>query len=165
MPPPPRAPRGAGTFALIDDATNAVREVKVVAPGAPSLSEIFHPALAVKFVPVSDAQAASVRSGWIYNRQTKTFSAPPPPPPVTAGGAAYYVPVSVVRERLEADGVWPAAAAAIAAEPALMLKVLTLTHGLDPNDPSVIGMLNTIGADAERILSPPGVALPPLPPA
>lgn len=64
-----------------------------------------------------------------------------------------YVPVYVARERLETMGKWGAAATAIAADPAMLLKVATLKEGLDVQDPAVLGLLAAIGADPAVILA------------
>lgn len=160
MPPPRTNPGGAaaaaaGTFALVEDVERggAVREVVKVRPGEPPLTVRFHPDVVARFVPVPDDQAGQVTPRWVYDPATGRF-APPPLAPAPAG--PYYVPVSVVRERLEADGLWPAAAAALLGAPEIMLKVLTLRVGIASDDPVAIAWLQGIGADPARVLAPPG---------
>ncbi|ONG55749.1 hypothetical protein BKE38_08765 [Pseudoroseomonas deserti] len=70
------------------------------------------------------------------------------------GEAVRYVPVSVVRERLEAVNLWSAVAAVLGADMAMAFKVLTLKEGLDPKDAQVIGLLEAVGADPASILAP-----------
>jgi hypothetical protein len=70
------------------------------------------------------------------------------------GEADRYVPVALVRERLEAADLWNATAVALVSNPAMMLKVMTLKDGLDPTDPQVIELLQAVGADPEQILAP-----------
>jgi hypothetical protein len=68
--------------------------------------------------------------------------------------AVRYVPVYLVRQRLEAAGLWEAIATALAAEPAKMLRVLSLEVGVATNDPDALAMLTAVGADPAEILAP-----------
>lgn len=63
-----------------------------------------------------------------------------------------YVPVSTVRERVEAIGKDAAVAAAIDALPAAQRwKLSTLKQGLDPADTRVTGLLSGAGLTADEI--------------
>jgi hypothetical protein len=73
-----------------------------------------------------------------------------------ASGAApgvRYVPVYLARQRLEAAGLWEAAAEVLASQPAKMLKVLSLEAGIATNDPDALELLTVIGADPAEILA------------
>ncbi|MFH5927545.1 hypothetical protein [Roseomonas xinghualingensis] len=65
-----------------------------------------------------------------------------------------YVPVHVVRERLEGGGLWDDMAEALISRPAMMLKVLTLAEGIASDDPDATELLTAIGADPAEILAP-----------
>jgi hypothetical protein len=75
-------------------------------------------------------------------------NAAPAPPPVR------YVPVPLVRQRLEAAGQWEAVAAVLMQNPAAMLRVLTLEQGIDPANEEAREMLTAAGADPDVILAP-----------
>lgn len=77
------------------------------------------------------------------------LQAQPPPPP-----GPRYVPVPLMRERLEAAGKWNALAAILAADPPTMLKVLTLARGVDATDPEAIALITAAGANPAVILAP-----------
>lgn len=70
--------------------------------------------------------------------------------------APVYVPVALVRERLEAADLWADAAAALMLDPAMLLKVLTLREGIASDDAQAIAWLTAVGADPEVILAPGG---------
>lgn len=74
--------------------------------------------------------------------------------PDVAPPTVAYIPVYIVRERLEAVGLWEATATALASDPAKLLKVATLHEGIDPGDPEVGALLQAIGADPAAILAP-----------
>lgn len=63
----------------------------------------------------------------------------------------YYVPMPLVRERLEAAGKWDAAVNAMTA--AQRLKLATLREGILNTDATAIALLNSIGADPAVILA------------
>lgn len=65
----------------------------------------------------------------------------------------YYVPMPLVRERLEAAGKWDAAVGAMTA--AQRLKLATLREGIANNDATAAALLNAIGADPAVILARP----------
>ena len=85
-------------------------------------------------------------------------AAMPVPDGFTAGPAAAaavrYVPVWLARQRLEAASRWAAVAAALASDPAMLLKVATLQLGLDAADVQVRALLTACGANADAILAP-----------
>lgn len=145
----------AQSYALMDG--NRVVEIVTIADGSPGLAQRFDRRVVQRMRGITVEQAAMIRPGWLL--VGGEFVAPDPPAPVPA-----YIPVPVVRERLELDGLWDDIAALLASQPSQMLKVVTLTDGVDPADPQVIGMLQAVGADPTRILAPPGVVLEPLPP-
>jgi hypothetical protein len=74
--------------------------------------------------------------------------------PGAGAPAVRYVPVYLARQRLEAAGLWEAAAEVLASQPAKMLKVLSLEAGIATNDPDALEMLTAIGADPAEILAP-----------
>lgn len=67
----------------------------------------------------------------------------------------YYVPVHVARERLEAAGKWADLATLMFAPENhdMLLKLLTLSEGIDPADPYAHAFLNAIGADPAVVLA------------
>jgi hypothetical protein len=128
---------GAVVLALVDDAD-----------GGPPLAERFHPSL----TPISLSGAPpQVTVGWYYDGSG--FSPPPPPPGVTSIG---YIPVHVVRERMEARGSWADMVAVLfaPANQAAMLKVLTLSQGIDPADTDAHALITAAGDDPNIILAP-----------
>jgi hypothetical protein len=73
-------------------------------------------------------------------------AAPSVPPP-------RYVPVPIVRERMEAAGKWDDLVAILVGQPAVMLKVLTLSEGIAPDDPQARALIAAAGADPDAILA------------
>jgi hypothetical protein len=73
----------------------------------------------------------------------------PPPGPV-------YLPVPLVRERLEAAGAWPQVAALLfqPGNEAMLLKLLTLAEGIAPDDPQARSLIAAAGANPDLILAP-----------
>jgi hypothetical protein len=65
-----------------------------------------------------------------------------------------YLPVPLVRERLEAVGRWDDLAALLVSQPAIMLKVLTLTEGIAADDQQARDLISAAGADPAEILAP-----------
>lgn len=66
-----------------------------------------------------------------------------------------YVPVYVARERLEAQGKWLAIATLLFApeNQDLLLKLLTLSEGIDPADVTAHAFITAVGADPAVILA------------
>lgn len=82
-----------------------------------------------------------------------------------AAAAPRYVPVPLVRARLEALGLWDdlaallfAQAMAVPASAGLLLKVLTLTEGIDAGDAQARAVIAAVGADPDAVLAPPAAA-------
>ncbi len=69
---------------------------------------------------------------------------------------SWYVPVPLLRQRLEAAGKWVAAATVIVSKPPVMLKLLTLQQGVANDDADAIALLQGIGADPVAMLARPG---------
>ena len=65
----------------------------------------------------------------------------------------YFVPAYLVRQRLQAIGLWAAAAAALSANPEAMIWFATLEQGVIPDDPLALGLLAAIGADPAVIFA------------
>lgn len=80
----------------------------------------------------------------------KGATAPTPAPAATPGPA--YVPASVVRERLQAVGLWDAIVALMS--DAQRLWFATLQIGIDPTDTTVATLLSAVGANPTNILGP-----------
>lgn len=78
---------------------------------------------------------------------------------------ANFIPVSLLRQRIEALGMWDAFAAYLAQNPAEMLKVLTVETGVDPAYPAITVAFDAMDvpqAARDAILAPPsaGVTVP-----
>lgn len=73
----------------------------------------------------------------------------PPPGPA-------YIPVPLVRERLEAAGKWADVASLLfqAGNEAMLLKLLTLAEGIAPDDAQARALIAAVGADPDAILAP-----------
>ena len=103
---------------------------------------------------VSDAEwAARMASpgGWaVQDGALVSYTPPPPPTPTT-----WYVPVPLLFSRLVTAGHAAAAEAAIAAQPGLMLHLMSLRQGVANDDAQAVALLAAIGADATVILALP----------
>jgi hypothetical protein len=145
----------ADRFALLRDGVAA--EIITVPAGSPPIQQMFHPAMVAQMRRLEGADRDAVAIGWTYDGTA--WVAPAAVAPVIA-----YVPPSLARERLEADGFWDEFSAILASNPAAMLKVLTLRDGIDPTDPQAVALIGASGASPARILAPPGTVLEPLAP-
>lgn len=146
----------AESYARLLDGT--VVEIITLADGAPPLQRTYHPSLIAQMQRLTAEQTGVVEVGWrLVDGALVAPPAPPDPEPVVS-----YVPASLARERLEADGFWDEFSEILASNPAAMLKVLTLREGIDPTDPQAVMLIGACGADPARILAPPGTDLPPL---
>jgi hypothetical protein len=65
-----------------------------------------------------------------------------------------YCAVATARERLEARGKWGACAALLMQYPDLLLHVLTVRSGIDPQHPQARAMIAALGEDPDVILEP-----------
>lgn len=74
--------------------------------------------------------------------------------------APLYVPVSTLRARAQAAGIWPALAALLVTNPAKMLWVLTLDEGVNPADPDARALITAAGGDPDAILGPLPAVVP-----
>jgi hypothetical protein len=92
---------------------------------------------------------SAVQAGWSYDGSA--FACPAAPS--TVAPAKKYVPVHVARERLEAAGKWVALVNALSSDMPRLIKLLTLSLGLDPDDAEVRSVLTAIGADPNMILA------------
>lgn len=128
-----------------------VREVVETPPGTPLLRDRYPPALLRSFVPVPPAQARLVAQGWLWDGAA--FRPPPPPaaPPVR------FIPAGVLRERMEAAGLWDEMAALLVSllptRPGLVLKLLTLNEGVAADDPEARQLIAAAGGDPDAILA------------
>jgi len=105
---------------------------------------------AADYAALMAAQAAGKRIVAGPNGPEAVDPTPLPPP------ASWYVPVPLLRQRLEMAGKWAAAATAIMATPATMLKLVTLEQGVAHDDEEALTLLRGIGADPAVILARPG---------
>jgi hypothetical protein len=112
------------------------------------LDHRFHPDFVAACVPVP--AGVTVQVGWV--RGAAGFA----PAVAPAAPAFWYVPVPLLRQRLEAAGKWVAAATVIVTKPAMMLKLVTLQQGVANDDAEAIALLNGIGADPAVMLARPG---------
>ena len=69
--------------------------------------------------------------------------------------STWYVPSALIRERLQAAGKWDTAAAALMAQPAMLLWFATLSQGVASDDAQAISLISGIGADPGAILARP----------
>jgi hypothetical protein len=88
---------------------------------------------------------------WLAGGNTPEPADPPPPTPKA------YVPVPLVRARLEDAGKWPAVTTLLfqPANQAMLLKLLTLSEGIDPADTQARALIQAVGADPDAILALP----------
>lgn len=138
------------TYALVE--AGIVREVVDVPAGTATLSARFHPDVVAKMVSVPAAMGRQVGPGWSWDGSA--FSAPAAP---VAVAHKRYIPVSLVRERLEAARLWDETAALLwslgPVEPALVMKLLTLGDGIAQDDEKARTLLQMVGADPDAILA------------
>lgn len=137
-------------YARVD--AGVVQEVVDVPAGTAPLSERYTADIAAQFVPVPFALGRQVAPGWLWDGAVfaePTRSVAPPP--------KRYVPVSLIRERLEAARLWDEMAALLwslgPVEPALVVKLLTLGEGIAQDDEKARTLLQMIGADPDAILA------------
>lgn len=108
--------------------------------------------------PISDAEYAALLAAQAVGQEIRSGDegaplavTPTPPAPPTA----WFVPVPLLRQRLQAAGLWETAAAALAAQPAAMLHLLTLELGVTQDNAQALAMLRAVGADPADILARP----------
>jgi hypothetical protein len=114
-------------------------------------------ALPLDAVEVTEADYRALLDGQAAGRPIQ--AGPDGKPQLAAAptpASSWYVPVALLRQRLEAAGKWAAAAAAIAVDPATMLKLVTLQQGVANDDAQALALLRGIGADPAVILARPG---------
>ncbi len=130
------------------------------------VSEIFHQsdgdlpleqrlpkAMINDLVEIGASQHFSVKPGMMYDG-TNFFVLPPPVLP-TAETVTQYIPIYIVRERLEAEGNWPRLVELLSQDMPTMLRVLTLQSGIDPKDLQARALIQAIGSDPDIIFAPP----------
>lgn len=135
-------------FAYIQAGT--VADIITIQPGTLPIGERYHAAIVESCVPMTISEFHQVRVGWHHDGVG--FSSPPPPAAVPAGPR--YVPVSTMRERLEADGTWAALVALLQTDMPTMVKVLTLREGVDAQDTQARILIAAAGSDPDDILRP-----------
>lgn len=125
-----------------------VAEIITIEVGTPPLSERYAGIIVESCVLMTLAESQQVQVGWHHDGAG--FTAPPPPfvPPV----GPRYVPVATMRERLETDGTWVALVTILQTDMPTMLKVLTLSEGVDAQDPQARALITAAGSDPDEIL-------------
>lgn len=99
----------------------------------------------------ASAQSAPTPSGYAVipdnDPRVTAFLNPPSP--------AVYVPTWLIRQRLQAVGLWTQAWTALSVTPATLGWFLTLQQGVSPTDPNALALLQGIGANPSVILAAP----------
>ena len=134
------------TYARVDG--GVVQEVVDTPPGTPMLRDRYHPDVLASFVPVPIAMARRVVPGWVWDGAS--FN---PPPAHDSPPAIRYIPVSLVRQRMEEAGRLEALGAVLLANPGVMVKVFSLEQGVDPTDPDARSLIMAAGGDPDIILA------------
>lgn len=137
-------------YALVVD--GRVSEIFEEADGGLPLSQTLPKAMIDDLVEINSAKVSSVKPGMLYDG-TNFFSLPPQTLP-TAETVTQYIPVYLVRERMEADGKWNQLVSILSKDMPTMMRVLTLEMGIDPNDTQARELIKAAGADPNIILAP-----------
>lgn len=128
------------------------------------------PANSVTTAPPDFDPAASfaVWSGdaWIIRALSDLPSPVDPTPPAPVDPVPYYVPVPMLRQRLEKLGMFDDFAAYLALNPPLSFKVLTLEEGVDPAYPDLVVAFDAMSVPQsarDYLLAHPSVGVPDIP--
>lgn len=133
-----------------DQPTQAVLDAAGVDPVQDTTPPTYDPATQML------TEGAPAQSGGSW-RQTWTVMARPVDP------TANFIPVPLLRQRLEKLGLFEDFSAYLAQYPVLMLKVLSLESGVDPAYPDLLAAFDTMQVPQNArayLLAPPSVGVP-----
>lgn len=129
---------------------NGVISQFFLADSIEEIKNMIHTDLLSNIVAVPKNIENQIDQTWLYDGSGfyKKPDAPPPLPPEV------FIPVPLIRERMQKDGTWERMAAILQQNAAIMLEVLTLREGISVNDERAKELIRLAGSDPETILLP-----------
>jgi hypothetical protein len=137
-------------YALVNSGT--VMEIFVDEDGGTPLKQRIPAQMFDELVPIPKNVDNMVAVGYSYDGNS-FFKALPPQPPAP-GTVKQYIPVYLIRERMERDQTWDRMVTLLASDMPTMVKVLTLQNGIDPADEQARQLIAASGSDPNIILAP-----------
>lgn len=129
-----------------------------------ALEDRYNAELLKEFVPLKSNESSVVERGWLYDGNS--FSSPPEAPPPSTERAIFAeqqaavesssiitVPINWVVLRLVMRDQWAPVANNLATNPPLMLRLIFENAPIRADDPEIIDLLRTSGANPSEILA------------